>query len=364
MSVAAPIFCMVTSPPRSHSRFSSSMKTSVMSLRGANNRPNNKQEIMTPGDMLLAKMNTRTASTHEKKQVLSDYWKQIRQPAADTIAHDQLCGKLLQHTPIFQQDLLVKSFEIGPDYKMSIVALAKNLQETEINHFKSMGLNEDGFGSTQEMTKRDLVWIIRKLHIHVNRYPSWGDIVQVTNWLYESGKTGLRSDSIVSDVKTGEILLLASCGLVMMNKKTRKVSKFIEEAKEEIRPHLMPNCSPIVEDVRNFSQVDFDKTEYIHTDLKPGWNDLDVNQHVNNTKYVDWFLESTPRTILKTHELSFITLEYRKECYGDAVLLSLTREPRRSDHLSMNNGRIEFEHWLCLDSGPLVVRGRTMWKPR
>ncbi|GLT52085.1 hypothetical protein SLA2020_254470 [Shorea laevis] len=335
MSVTTPIFCMVTSPPRSNSRFSSSM----MSLRGANNRLNDKEEIMTPGNMLLAKMNTRTASTHEKKQVLSDYWKQIRQPAADTITHGQLCGNLLQHTPIFQQNLLVKSFEIGPDCKMSIVALAKNLQETEINHCKSTGLYEDGFGSTPEMTKRDLVWITHKLHIHVNRYPSWGDAVQVTNWLYESGKTGLRSDSLVSDVKTGEILVLASRGLVMMNKKTRKLSK-------------------------NSSQVDFDKTEYIHTDLKPGWNDLDVNQHVNNAKYVDWFLESTPRTILKTHELSFITLEYRKECYGDAVLLSLTREPRRSDHLSMNNGGIEFEHWLCLDSGPLVARGRTMWKPR
>ncbi|GKV35760.1 hypothetical protein SLEP1_g43980 [Rubroshorea leprosula] len=131
-----------------------------------------------------------------------------------------------------------------------------------------MGLCEDGFASTPEMTKRDLVWVTHKLHIHVNCYPSWGDIVQVTNWLYESGKTGLRSDSIVSNIKTGEILVLASRGLVMMNKKTRKVSKFIEEAKEEIRPHLMPNCSPIVEDVRNFSQVDFDKTEYIHTDLK------------------------------------------------------------------------------------------------
>lgn len=31
---------------------------------------------------------------------------------------------------------------------------------------------------------------------------------------------------------------------------------------------------------------------YIH-DLQPKWNDLDVNQHVNNVKYIGWILEVT-----------------------------------------------------------------------
>lgn len=323
-----------------------------------NNR--HKQE-MSPWTMLLDKMKRNNGTDEEKMQILANYFKQIKQRPA----HDQLCGGLVQDGR-FQQNLLVRSFEIGNDGKMSIVALANHLQETLINHCKSMGLYDDGFASTAEMTKLDLVWVFPKIHIHVDRYPSLGDVVQVSNWVYESGRTALRSDSIVSDIETGEVLVRASRLLVMINKRTRKLSKFLEEVKEKIRPHLLPICSPIVEGVKTILEEDIDMTQTIHSRIKPGWNDLDINQHVNNTKYIDWFLEFTPRAILRTHELSSITLEYRKECSQDVILESLTRQIRRlSDHHHSDKDIIEFKHSLFLEGGkPEIVRGETMWKPR
>lgn len=310
--------------------------------------------------MLMDNLKRSSVSDKEKKQVLSDYFKQTRQP----FSHDQLYGGLVQDG-LFQQKLLVRSFEIGNDGEMSIVALANHLQETLINHCKSMGLYEDGFASTQEMTNLDLVWVFPKIHIHVDRYPSLGDVVQVSNWVYESGRTALRSDSVVSDIETGQVLVRASRLLVMINKKTRKLSKFIEEVKEKIRPHLMPIRSSLFEDVKSFPKEEIDVTRIIHSNIKPGWKDLDINQHVNNTKYIDWFLEFTPEAVLKTHKLSSITLEYRKECYENDVLQSLTREIRRiSDHHT-RKGTTEFKHSLFLQSGESeIVRGGTIWKTR
>lgn len=47
------------------------------------------------------------------------------------------------------------------------------LQETALNHVKTAGLLGDGFGSTPEMSKRNLIWVVTKIQILVDRYPTW-----------------------------------------------------------------------------------------------------------------------------------------------------------------------------------------------
>lgn len=51
--------------------------------------------------------------------------------------------------------------------------LEHKFQETALNHVKSAGLLNDGFGSTPEMYKRDLIWVVMKMQVLVDRYPSW-----------------------------------------------------------------------------------------------------------------------------------------------------------------------------------------------
>lgn len=47
------------------------------------------------------------------------------------------------------------------------------LQETALNHVKSAGLLNDGFGCTPEMYKRNLIWVVAKMQVLMNRYPTW-----------------------------------------------------------------------------------------------------------------------------------------------------------------------------------------------
>lgn len=47
------------------------------------------------------------------------------------------------------------------------------MQETALNHVKSAGLLGDGFGSTPEMSKRDLFWVVSQMQAIVERYPCW-----------------------------------------------------------------------------------------------------------------------------------------------------------------------------------------------
>ena len=61
--------------------------------------------------------------TNMKNGILTN-WK----PRQPDMMHDILCGRLVQDELVFQQELVVRSFDIGSDSKMSIVALANYLR--------------------------------------------------------------------------------------------------------------------------------------------------------------------------------------------------------------------------------------------
>ncbi|KAL6975779.1 Thiolester hydrolase [Sarracenia purpurea var. burkii] len=98
---------------------------------------------------------------------------------------------------------------------------------------------------------------------------------------------------------------------------------------------------PPVADVntRTIPKLDESTADYIHTDLT-----------------------SMPISILESHDLSNMTMEYKRECGRDNVLKSLT-------HV-LNGGEgggfvdfdcIECEHSLQLMDGANIVKARTKW---
>ncbi|CAL0307145.1 unnamed protein product [Lupinus luteus] len=309
--------------------------------------------------MLLAAITTIFLAA-EKQWMMLD-WKPKR---PDMLIDPFGIGKIVQDGMVFRQNFSIRSYEIGADRTASIETVMNHLQETALNHVKTAGLLGDGFGSTPEMCKKNLIWVVTRMQVAVDRYPTWGDVVQVDTWVSASGKNGMRRDWLLRNCKTGEILTRASSIWVMMNKLTRRLSKIPAEVREEIGSYFV-NSSPILEeDNRKLPKLDDSTADYIRPGLSPRWNDLDVNQHVNNVKYIGWILESAPQSILESHELSAMTLEYRRECGRDSVLQSLTSISGAGVGNLAHSGHVECKHLLRLEDGAEIVRGRTEWRPK
>lgn len=309
--------------------------------------------------MLLAAITTVFLAA-EKQWMMLD-WKPKR---PDVLVDPFGLGRIVQDGLVYTQNFSIRSYEIGADRTASIDTLMNHLQETALNHVKSAGLLDDGFGSTPEMYKKNLIWVVTKMEVLVNRYPAWGDVVQVDTWVCGSGKNGMRRDWLVRDCKTGETLTRASSLWVMMNKNTRKLSKMPEEVREEIEPYFLNSAPVVEEDNQRLPKLNDDTADFIRSGLTPRWSDLDVNQHVNNVKYIGWILESAPPEILESHEISALTLEYRRECSKDSVLQSLTAIPGNQDSDLKSCGEVECQHLLRLENGAEIVRGRTEWRPK
>ncbi|NP_001289910.1 PREDICTED: palmitoyl-acyl carrier protein thioesterase, chloroplastic isoform X1 [Camelina sativa] len=309
--------------------------------------------------MLLAAITTIFLAA-EKQWMMLD-WKPRR---SDMLMDPFGIGRIVQDGLVFRQNFSIRSYEIGADRAASIETVMNHLQETALNHVKTAGLLGDGFGSTPEMFKKNLIWVVTRMQVVVDKYPTWGDVVEVDTWVSQSGKNGMRRDWLVRDCNTGETLTRASSVWVMMNKLTRRLSKIPEEVRGEIEPYFVNSDPVLTEDSRKLTKLDDKTADYVRSGLTPRWSDLDVNQHVNNVKYIGWILESAPVGIMERQKLKSMTLEYRRECGRDSVLQSLTAVAGCDMGNLATAGDVECQHLLRLQDGAEVVRGRTEWSSK
>ncbi|KAF4355119.1 hypothetical protein G4B88_004331, partial [Cannabis sativa] len=245
-------------------------------------------------------------------------------------------GLMIEGGVGYRQTVVIRSYEVGPDKTATLESILNLLQETALNHVWISGLLSDGFGATHGMMRNNLIWVVSRMQVQIEQYPIWGEIVEIDTWVGASGKNGMQRDWLIRSQATGHILARGTSTWVMMNRKTRRLSKMPEEVRDEISPWFIEKKA-IKEDVIDKIVKLDDKAKYMNTNLKPKRSDLDMNHHVNNVKYVRWMLEAIPDIILESHQLSEITLEYRKECGSTDIVQSLC-QPDEEGRGLLNNG--------------------------
>ncbi|KAL9239375.1 hypothetical protein vseg_013706 [Gypsophila vaccaria] len=293
----------------------------------------------------------------------------------DTVRSCML-GKFVEERFVYRQTFIIRSYEIGPDKTATMETLMNLLQETALNHVTSSGLAGNGFGATHEMSLRKLIWVVTRVHIQVNKYSSWGDVVEIDTWVDAAGKNGMRRDWVIRDYSTQQIITRATSTWVTMNRETRKISKIPYEVRQEVEPFYLPRHALDNGDYDNekINKLTDETADIVRSGLAPRWNDMDANQHVNNVKYIGWILESVPLDVLQDYDMTSMTLEYRRECRQANVLESLTslQTCRKSSNCLETNDvhhrgsdDIESIHLLRMqDDRAEIVRARTKWQPK
>uniref|UniRef100_A0ACD5UK46 Uncharacterized protein n=1 Tax=Avena sativa TaxID=4498 RepID=A0ACD5UK46_AVESA len=276
-------------------------------------------------------------------------------------------GKFVEGRLVYRQRFVIRSYEIGPDRTATMETLMNLLQETALNHVMSSGLAGDGFGATRQMSLRKLIWVVTRINIQVDKYSQWGDVVEIDTWVASSGKNGMRRDWVIRDRRTKKMIARATSNWVMMNRETRRLSKIPEEVWEEVLPFYLDRNS-IAGDANTSHRIQklTDATaESVRSGLAPRWSDMDVNQHVNNVKYIGWILESVPLKVLVEYHLTSITLDYRRECRQSRLLESLTTMSSTGTPPSTlcSSADLQSTHLIRQqDDEAEIVRARAEWR--
>ncbi|XP_052181022.1 palmitoyl-acyl carrier protein thioesterase, chloroplastic-like [Diospyros lotus] len=295
------------------------------------------------------------------------------QRSVNEAAQAWLHGRFVEDRFVYRQTFVIRSYEIGPEKTATMETLMNLLQETALNHVTSSGLAGNGFGATREMSIRKLIWVVTRIHVQVEKYSSWGDVVEIDTWVDAAGKNGMRRDWIIRDYNTQRIITRATSTWVIMNRETRRLSKIPDEVRKEVQPFYLDRIAISTEDVdsEKIEKLTDGTADRVRSGLAPRWNDMDANQHVNNVKYIGWILESVPIDVLEDYNLTSMTLEYRRECRQSNVLESLTTTKPKSAEESSGScrdgdrGDLESTHLLRMQADKAeIVRARSVWEPK
>ncbi|GAB2269671.1 hypothetical protein Dimus_004593 [Dionaea muscipula] len=277
-------------------------------------------------------------------------------------------GELMEEGSLFRQNLVVRSYEIGPDKTTNMENTMNFLQEAAINHMKTTGQGaENLFGETEQMNHMKLIFVLSRIHIQVNQYSSWRDVVEIDTW-FNAGKNSYQRDWIVRDSKTQQIITQATSTWAMMNKESRRLSKVPEQVRSELEPfenhrYALELRGDGTERIEKLTDQIIDVN--IRSDLVPRWSDIDANMHVNNVKYIVMIFESVPREVLRDYNLTSITLEYRRECTQDDMLESLTSMNQSGSDPCRALDVIESTHLLRFQVNKAeIVRARISWQSK
>ncbi|MGV0966412.1 acyl-[acyl-carrier-protein] thioesterase [Empedobacter falsenii] len=202
------------------------------------------------------------------------------------------------------KSIYTKNWEIyfsqcDPTGKMKLSEMANLFQLTASEHAIKGGL---GFFDLQEFNQS---WVMNRLRIEIDEIPSWTDFVDVKTWIEVlKGAKSIRDFTIE---KNGKKLIGASSLWAVFNTEKRRPDILqIDSSHIERFPNLKPT-----EVENSILSIDFEPTEVVQ--YKVQFSDLDIVKHANNTKYLDWCLNTIDPEIILKHRIKAIDMNFLKE---------------------------------------------------
>ena len=232
----------------------------------------------------------------------------------------------------FQNDYKIRYSELDCNLTLKPAALLQLLQDIASENAESLG-----FGYSF-ISKKKLAWFLLKLHIEFNEYPQ-GDISIRTEPRGYNRLFALRDFEIV-DKNT--ILGEATTTWGLIDLKTKSMSNISEILADnpKMKPFEKRDNDLKYNKINTIQRIDAEKLFEIRYD------DVDVNQHVNNSNFLVWALEVLDFEFRKSKKLKALDIVFKKEIkYGANVCSQVQIEQNKTIHCLKN---AETKEELCL----------------
>lgn len=194
-------------------------------------------------------------------------------------------------------------------------AIFMEMQEAGTAHAELLG-----FGRKMTL-EQNLVFVLVRSRVEMKAYPRMGEEVVSTTWPGKANRffcpryhTFTRPD--------GTVLGSASTLWVLIDVTTRQiVSPLKANLPFPDTSDLLPPC-PAPDKAAELESGDVFTREYTSM-----YSDIDLNGHVNNTRYIDWLCDSLGTSALTESEIAAVVVNYEKEIRPDTPLtLTLRRD--------------------------------------
>lgn len=246
--------------------------------------------------------------------------------------------------PLLTKNYSVSLSDVGVHGVLRGGVLMNILQDIAAEHAMKLG-----FG-VNDLYEKSLAWFLGRLSVRVDRYPRCHEDITVTTW--PCGGKGLISfrDFQITD-SAEKIIAAASSGWLVVDLNRRR----------PLRPNRALGDFPL--NPRRALETDFDEIEepaefQFSKTFEPRFEEIDLNNHVNNSIYLTWATESMPRQILNGYTPAEIDIAFKSEvALGKPVTVKTDiTEDWKDTKTAIHSIRQK-------ESPAIAAKLKTIWKP-
>lgn len=229
---------------------------------------------------------------------------------------------MTMHLQAFDFPLTVRYGEIGFDGVATLPSLANWLQEAAGQSASSLGFGEE------MLAPLGLTWILARLALRIARLPGAGEQLRVRTWPSTLDRFGHRGYEVYD--AENRLIVIGSSAWTIMNMSERKLAPVPPEL-AEVYPKTPRPCLPFC--CRTLPRL-ADESGAKSAPLRVRRDDLDINGHVNNARYLAWLTEALPAPAAASGDLlipAMLDVSFRAECFPGDELNSVCASAPQSD---------------------------------
>jgi medium-chain acyl-[acyl-carrier-protein] hydrolase len=214
----------------------------------------------------------------------------------------------------------IRSYDVDTESKASLMTFAKYLQESAYNHASHLELGHE------QLMERNLFWVLSRLLIRVESYPRWGERLTLTTWPSGVDRLFACRDFLVRDSGGAVMFTSTSSWLVLDSEKRRPQRPFDElgQSADYPRERVIDRRPAKLEKLSEPRQSPSFPVRY---------SDLDMYDHVNNVKYIQWILDDFPPEMNRKFDVKEFEINFLAEAkMGDDIVIQ-TQETGTAEYI-------------------------------
>ena len=201
----------------------------------------------------------------------------------------------------------IKSFYVDINKSLRPGALFGFMQQAAYEHAEILKVGYSHLNETKQL------WVLSRLITEVKRYPLWGEKIKIITW--PKGLRGLFALRDFEILDANEFPIInATTAWIIIDINTRRPIRDLEKVKAiNTYPKLVIDEFP--------EKLDSFETE-ISRKFSADYSSVDLNGHVNNTKYVEWITDCLSEELHKKCFVKKMQVNFNLEMYwGEEIEL-------------------------------------------
>lgn len=210
---------------------------------------------------------------------------------------------------IYRKKHTVQVSDVDFSKRLKLSTLFVYFQDLATEHSEILGKGRD------VLQKDNLIWVLASVRADIERYPVWGESIFVETWPLQPDKINFERDFLVYD-ENDNIIARAVTNWVIIDISSRRLKRarvLNSEFPETDRERAIDCTLDRISAVGNMEES-YRKTV--------GYSDIDMNEHLNNSRYLDYIMDCFSIDDHKNYFSKSIEINYIHEALpGDTLIL-------------------------------------------